>query len=225
MGLALRAYSDLEQAVDRYLHWAGLAVAVAAGTLLVVVASVSGKPVVWLSVALYVAGLLAMLTCSAMANHFLHDRSPRSRWLERLDHSAIFFMIAATYSPFAIGAMGGAWGWRLFLFVWSVALLGIGVKLLTRGGLSYRWSISLYLVLGWSILPVLQPLLSAVSTAALALLLAGGLLYSTGVLFFVWSRLPFHHVVWHGFVLAAAGLHYAAVLVGVVLPAAALPSS
>ena len=157
----------------------------------------------------YAAGLLAMLGCSALYN--LTPEGARKRLFRRLDHAAIFLMIAGSYTPFALVEIAGTWGAGLLAFVWGVAGVGIAVELLGLGRHDGR-SVAAYLLLGWSVLAALGPLSAAVSPTGLALLVAGGVLYSVGVAFHLWTRLPYHNVVWHGFVLAAAACHYAAVL-------------
>ncbi len=211
-----RTYSGAEQWADRIVHWLGIAVAVSASVGLLLLAFRQSDPTLSVSIVVYASGLIVMLACSAICNYDLSERSRYAELFKRLDHSGILFMIAATYTPFTLIALGGVWGWSLFAFVWTVALGGIVLKLATRGPLRHGISIGIYLVLGWSVLAVLQPLVSAVSVGVLVLLLAGGVLYSSGVIFYLWKRLPFHVPIWHGFVLAAAGCHYAAVLVGVV---------
>jgi hemolysin III len=171
-------------------------------------------PVLIASVLIYGAGLIAMLGCSAL--YHLAESGRRKEWFRCLDHAAIFFMIAATYTPFTLNRIGGPWGIGLFAFVWLVAIFGISIKLLWPRALD-GLSIVAYLLLGWSILAALDPLISAVSPEALALLIVGGLLYSLGILFHVWDRLPYQNAIWHAFVLAAASCHYAAILSDVIL--------
>ncbi|MEX0730939.1 MAG: hemolysin III family protein [Aquisalimonadaceae bacterium] len=212
-----RYYTAAEQWVDRILHWFAIATAVAAVAGLLMLALRHNDNLLSGSVLLYGLGLLGMLSCSALCNHDLSDRSRYTELFRRLDHAAILFMIAATYTPLALVLMGGVWGWGLFAFVWTVALTGIVIRLITRGPLRPAVSIALYLLLGWSILGVLEPLLAVAPLSVLVLLFCGGLLYSSGVLFFVWKRMPYHISIWHGFVLSAAGCHYAAILFAVVL--------
>jgi hemolysin III len=164
----------------------------------------------------YAAGLMAMLACSALYN--LTAAGPLKRLFRRFDHAAIFAAIAGTYTPFALVAIGGAWGAGLLAFVWTVASAGIAVELL--GLRRPNWLMTAaYLLLGWTILAALGPLSAAVSPAGLTLLATGGVLYSVGVAFHLWRSLPFQNAIWHGFVLAAAACHYAAVLREVVAAA------
>ena len=158
---------------------------------------------------LYGIGLMTMLACSALYN--LTEDGPRKRLYRRLDHAAIFLMIAGTYTPFALVALGGVWGVGLLAVVWVAAAVGIAVELLglrRHDGLS----VAAYLLLGWTVLPALGPLSAVMSFTGLVLLVAGGVLYSVGATFHVWTSLPYQNAIWHGFVLAAAGCHYVAVL-------------
>jgi len=130
----------------------------------------------------------------------------------KLDHGAIYVFIAGSYTPFALGALGGPWGWTLFGLVWSLAVLGVTLKAFDR--LSHPWlSTGLYLVMGWLVLIAVVPLVERVPLPGLALLVAGGLAYTAGVVFFVLdSRLRYAHAVWHGFVVAGTGCHFAALM-------------
>jgi hemolysin III len=129
-----------------------------------------------------------------------------------LDHSAIFLLIAGTYTPFTLGVLRGAWGWTLFGLVWGLAALGVTLKAVGRA--SHPWlSTGLYLAMGWVVVIAVDPLLERVSTQGIAWLLAGGLAYTVGVAFFATdSRLRYGHTVWHLFVAAGTGAHYFAVL-------------
>lgn len=213
-----RRYTAAEQWADRVLHWFGIATATAAVAGLVLLTLPHKDGLLSLSVLLYGTGLLLMLSSSALCNHDLSDRSsPSKQFFRRLDHAGILFMIAATYTPLALILIGGIWGWSLFTFVWTVALAGIVANFISRGPVWPAVSIALYLLLGWSILAVLEPLRAVAPVSVLVLLFTGGLLYSSGIFFFIRKRIPYHVSIWHGFVLAAASCHYAAILVAVVL--------
>jgi hemolysin III len=201
-------YRPGEMIVDRYLHWTGIGLGPIAVMALIWLAR-HRDGTIMISVVIYGASLLAMLGCSAL--YHLSGVARRKALFRRLDHAAIFFLIAGTYTPFALNTIGGAWGVGLFAFVWAVASLGIVFKLL-RPSVLEGASIVAYLLLGWSVLAVLDPLLSAVSSRTLALLALGGLLYTVGVLFHVWNRLPYQNAIWHAFVLAGASCHYAAIV-------------
>jgi len=130
----------------------------------------------------------------------------------KLDHGAIYIFIAGSYTPFTLGALGGPWGWTLFGLVWSLAVLGVTLKAFDR--LSHPWlSTGLYLAMGWLVLIAFVPLVERVPAAGVALLVAGGLAYTLGVVFFMLdSRLRYAHAVWHSFVVAGTGFHFTAVL-------------
>jgi hemolysin III len=164
----------------------------------------------WIALSLYAAGLMSMTGCSALYNLTSSTASWKSAF-RRLDHAAIFVMIAGTYTPFALIALRGDLGTALLAFVWAVALTGVALKLLCPWRFEQS-SIAVYLLLGWTILAVLPSLAAAVPVICLLLLGAGGVLYSLGVVFHLWARLPYHNAVWHGFVLGAAACHYVAVL-------------
>uniref|UniRef100_UPI0035AFEC42 PAQR family membrane homeostasis protein TrhA n=1 Tax=Hylemonella sp. TaxID=2066020 RepID=UPI0035AFEC42 len=130
----------------------------------------------------------------------------------KLDHGAIYLFIAGSYTPFALGALGGPWGWTLFGLVWAMAVLGITLKAFDR--LSHPWlSTGLYLAMGWIVLIAAVPLVERVATPGLVLLVAGGLAYTVGVVFFLLdSKMKYAHAVWHAFVATGTGLHFFAVL-------------
>jgi hemolysin III len=198
-----------EWRVDAMIHAVGVTFGLAACVILAIVAVPHWDSAVLASLTVYGAGLLAMLGCSALYN--IAGHSPRKALWRRLDHAAIFVMIAGTYTPFAAIAIGGAWGMGLLVFVWVAAAAGAILKLL-RPGRRERLSIAAYLLLGWTILVAIDRLIAAVSLPAFVLLAAGGILYSVGVLFHRWDTLPYNRAVWHGFVLTAAACQYFAVL-------------
>lgn len=140
------------------------------------------------------------------------SRSPRLRpRLRLLDHSAIYLLIAGTYTPFALGVLGGAWGWSLFGLVWGLALAGI----LAKTTLGFRFPVSstlLYLAMGWIGVVAARPLMQSLTPQELTWIVAGGLAYTLGVPFYLWKSRPYAHAVWHLFVLAGVACHFVAVL-------------
>lgn len=197
-----------ERLADAVVHFVGLSLGAAGSVALAALAIPRSDAQLLIAVGLYAGGLLCMFGCSAL--HNLSSRSPRSGWLRRLDHAAIFLMIAGTYTPFTLIAMGGVWGWTLLTFVWGMAAFGMAAKLL-RPQRFERAAIVLYLLMGWCILVAVEPLSESVSFVGIALLASGGALYTTGVIFHLRKELPFQNVIWHFFVLAGAACHYAAV--------------
>lgn len=202
-------YSKGEILADTAAHVLGLLFGLIATIALLITASQHDQALLILGASLYGLGLLAMLTCSAAYN--LWPPSPAKELWRRFDHAAIFIMIAGTYTPFLMNRVGGDWGFGLLSFVWTVALIGAAMKL----AFPRRWesiTIAMYLGLGWSILIAINPLLQSVSVNSLILIAVGGLIYSIGVVFHLWERLPYQNAIWHWLVLAAAVCHYIAVL-------------
>jgi hemolysin III len=198
---------------DMIVHVIGLSLAVIGGATLLALAFGLGTPGQAASVLIYIAGFVAMLALSAAYNF------SKVRWrpiLRRLDHAAIFVMIAGSYTPFTTQRLHGGWAVGMTLAVWGLALAGVAAKLFLPG-LGRRFWIGLYLALGWVALVAIKPIISGVPWVALWLLAAGGLVYSTGAVFYVLKQLNFRRAIWHGHVVGAATLHFAAVLVGVVL--------
>ena len=215
MAGGLREFAARELAADRVIHLLGIALGITGAIAIVVVAAVMRRLDELPPILIYAAGLLAMLGCSAAYNMF---RTSRWRdWLRRFDHAAIFAMIAGTYTPFTLLGLKGAWSISLTAVIWAVAAIGIAIKLLKPQRIE-TVSIGLYLALGWIGVVAAGPFMAAFDPVTLSLLAAGGFLYSSGVVFHLWHRLPYQNAIWHGFVLAAAAVHYAAV-VGVVVEA------
>jgi hemolysin III len=203
-----------EFVADAIVHAIGLVVGAAGSLVLLVAVAIDGKAAKLPAIIVYIGGLIAMLGCSAAYHVF---QSPRRReFLRRLDQSAIFLMIAGTYTPFTTLCLKGAWAIGLTALVWSGAALGIALKMVAARALD-QLSVGIYLALGWVGLIATGPLSTTLAPSTLALLGVGGLVYSIGVIFHIWESLPFQKAVWHGFVLVAATLHYAAVCDGVVI--------
>jgi hemolysin III len=203
-----------ELAADRIIHMVGVfAGAIGAATLMGIAANIVDGETLSATL-LYSVCLVTMLVCSAAYN--LASKSPRHQFLRRVDHAAIFLMIAGTYTPFTTCRLHGLWAVGMTAAVWTGALAGAVIKLICPSRIE-RVSVAAYLALGWIILVGMRPLLASVNVWTAVLLAVGGALYSIGVGFFLWRTLPFQTAIWHGFVLAAAGCHYAAVLDGVVL--------
>ena len=137
------------------------------------------------------------------------------RVLQKLDHAAIFLLIAGTYTPFTLVNLRGGWGWTLFGMVWSIAIAGMIMELIVKKRYK-RISVGLYLGLGWMIMIAIGPMITHVAPGGLALLLVGGLFYSLGVIFYVWKTLVYHHAIWHLFVLAGSASHFFAVFLYVI---------
>ncbi|MEK9284458.1 MULTISPECIES: hemolysin III family protein [unclassified Bradyrhizobium] len=202
-------YDRAELIADGVIHAIGVLAGIIAATVLVVLAAVYASAVDIVGVSIYVAGLLSMLVLSATYN--LWPVSPAKWVLRRFDHSAIYLLIAATYTPFILELKDSVFALALLVCVWCVAILGIVLKLAWPGRFD-RVSIGIYLAMGWSGLMLYDAVVKALPAMALGFVLAGGALYSLGVIFHAWRRLRFQNAIWHGFVLAGAACHYTAVL-------------
>lgn len=209
MSKAARIYSEIEHRADAVIHVLGILFAINASLWLL--AHVAGTNLsVIISVSVYCAGLLAMIGFSAAYNLTPHHRPIAKSILRRFDHAAIFIMIAATYTPFAANRLGVETGGIILAAIWACATFGVVMKVAFPEKLE-KTSLMLYLGMGWMIVTVMKPLSVTLASVDFWLLIAGGLIYSAGVAFYVIERIPFHKAIWHGFVLAAAIVHFSAI--------------
>jgi hemolysin III len=202
-----------EELANSLTHGAGLALALAGMAVLMTYARALGTDWHVVSCGIYGATLVALFTASTLYHSV---PTPRARpALRACDLAAIFLLIAGTYTPFALVNLRGAWGWSMLAAIWGLAALGIALhRVLARQRAAVR--AAPYLAMGWLAVVAAEPLLAAVAPGGLALLLAGGLAYTGGVPFYAWRRLPYHHAIWHAFVLAGGACHFFAVLLFVV---------
>lgn len=203
-----------EREADLWVHVIGLALAALGAVVLAGLAVVYGGMSVMVATAIYALCLIAMLTCSTVYN-LTHPCTVRPL-LRRLDEAAIFVMIAGSYTPFTTQRFEGAWAVGFTALIWGIALAGVLAKLFAPRINDMFWS-AVYVVFGWLVVLAIRPLIETVHPAALWLLVAGGLIYTAGVFVFINQKIRFRRAIWHGFVVAGAGTHWAAVLVGVVL--------
>lgn len=206
------AYTRAEMISDAVVHVMGLAlVLMAVPVLIVLTALYRGDPASVTGVSIYSAALVAMILCSALYN--IGESSGFGRaveWLlRRLDHAAIYIKIAGTYTPFTLVSGQGL---GLTLGIWGAALAGVILKIISPERFK-GVALALYLGMGWAAVAAGGPLLAALPVAVQVLMMVGGGLYTLGVVFYLWRRLPFHYTIWHGFVLAASLVFYAAVMV------------
>lgn len=209
----LRHHSAREQFADGCVHVVGLVAGLAGAVTLMALAS-AHSPQRIAAVGVYAGGLLAMLGASAAYNLAYATRF--RAFLRRCDHSAIFLMIAGTYTPFTLTFIGGWLGLAATGLIWLLALGGIALRMLSPR-IFARVNVGLYLALGWIAVLIIGPLLATFSLFTSIALVLGGALYTFGVPFHIWESLPFQNAIWHVFVLAAALCHYLAVLDSVVL--------
>ena len=204
-------YDRKEIFADCIVHILGIVTAIGGAAVLIVIAVHAGNIRRVTAVAIYLGSLLIMLFSSAVYN--LWPVTPFKWWLRRFDHSAIYLLIAATYTAFMLPVYGAVPAVALAT-IWIAALLGIAIKIMLPDRFD-KMSVPLYLTTGWSGALAIGPVAAVLAPVTLFLILAGGALYSFGVVFHVWYGLRFQNAIWHGFVLAAAACHYAAVLTSV----------
>jgi len=204
-----------EEIANAATHGLGAALSIAGLTILVVLASLHGSAIHIVSLAIYGSTLVLLYLASTIYHAIQHSRAKAV--LNIMDHAAIFLLIAGTYTPFTLVSMGGVVGWTLFVTVWTLAVAGILFKVFHRSHTD-RVTLPIYLAMGWLMIIAAGELLGAVGVGGTVWLLVGGLFYSFGVIFFVWEKLPYNHMVWHLFVMAGSACHFTAVAIYVLPP-------
>jgi len=187
-----------------------VAAVLAVAALVMMVAVSIGDPYRVVAASVFGGTLVLLYTSSAIYHSFTCPRL--KNLLQVLDHACIYLLIAGSYTPISLVAIRGPWGWTLLGLVWSLALAGVVVKSVLRRNREAWWSTALYLLMGWLVVIAIGPIVRALPPAGLAWLIAGGACYTLGIVFFVWQRLPFHHAIWHLFVIAGSACHVVATL-------------
>ncbi|GMU43253.1 MAG: hemolysin III family protein [Xanthomonadales bacterium] len=207
----------LEELLNALTHGIGAVVALAGAAVLITLASVYAD--VWAIVgsAVYGSSLLLLYVASTLY-HAIHHAPTKAR-LKIFDHCMIYVLIAGTYTPFTLTSLRGVWGWTLFGLIWGLAVAGVIFKLFYTGRFK-GLSTAIYLAMGWLVVIALDPLMRSLPGSAFAWLLAGGIAYTAGTLFYMSRRLPYAHAIWHAFVIAGSVCHFTAVLIQVLAPAA-----
>ncbi len=211
--IKLPHYSTGEEIANSVTHAVGIVLSIAGLAVLASLASVFGT--VWhiVSCSIYGASQIMLYTASTLYHSI---PLPRAKAVFRvLDHSAIFLLIAGTYTPFALVTVGGVWGWVIFGIVWALAITGISLQTVL---IRHKAIVTVipYIAMGWLAVVGFKPLVERVAPGGLALLVAGGLAYTLGCIFYVWRRLPYHHAVWHVFVMLGSAFHFFAVCLYVI---------
>jgi hemolysin III len=200
--------SHAEEMASMATHAVGTVLAIAAFVMMVLAAE--GEVFKTISASVF-GGSLVLLYLSSTIYHA--TSCPRRKpWLQALDHACIYLLIAGSYTPLSLVALRGPWGWSLFGVVWLLALAGVLLKTLGRGKRTSWWSTGLYIFMGWLAVFALGPMIRALPMEGIAWLVAGGLCYTFGVIFFAWEKLPFNHAIWHLFVLAGSFCHVMATM-------------
>jgi hemolysin III len=205
-------YSFGDELASSVIHGIGIMLSIAGLATLVAFAALHGALAV-VACAVFGASLVLLYTASTLYHSI--PAAAAKPTLRALDHIAIYVLIAGTYTPFTLIVLPGAWGWSLFAAVWALALVG---SVLELGVLKryHKLAVLLYIGMGWIGLVAFGPLSKQLQVGGTALLLAGGVAYTLGVPFYLWRKLPYHHALWHVFVLAGSVLHFLAVLLYVI---------
>lgn len=205
-------YTAGEELANSITHGIGAALSVAGLTVLVVLAAIHGD--VWRVVSFSIYG--GCLTILYLVSTLYHGfRRPKLKHIFRiLDHSAIYLLIAGTYTPITLVSMRGPWGWSIFGVVWGLALIGISFKAIFIGRFE-KLSVAAYILMGWLCVIAFKEMLLTIPPGGIAWLIAGGVVYTAGVVFYAWERLPFNHAIWHLFVLGGSICHFFAILLHV----------
>lgn len=201
--------SPREEIANSLTHGLGTVLSIAGLVVMVVMAAHRGDAWQIVSFSIFGSSLMLLYLASTLYHSISHPTA--KRLLKMLDHSAIYLLIAGSYTPFALVTLRGPWGWSLFGVIWGLAAAGIVMKCCCIDRF-HTASVVLYLLMGWLCVVACKQLLAELSLLSLALLVCGGLSYTLGVAFYRWHTLPYHHAVWHLFVLGGSALHYFSVL-------------
>jgi len=201
-------YGPGEELANVITHSAGMGLAIAGLVILMVLTAGRGDLLRLLTCAVFGGALVVLYGGSAL---YHGARNPRWRAVtQALDHVMIYILIAATYTPFTLVTLRGPWGWSIFFIVWGLALLGVVREIVWKG--RPKWlSIVLYLAMGWVIVVAMKPLVERLPAGGLWLLLAGGIVYTVGTVFYALKKVPYMHTVWHLFVIGGSVCHFLAV--------------
>lgn len=205
-----RPQSPGEEIANSISHGAGMVAAITAFPFLMI-AAIRGGEVSGIVGAAVFATSMVLLYGASMLFHAC-PRGRAKRFFQFLDHSAIYLLIAGTYTPFTLGPLRGGWGWTLFGLVWGLALAGIALKAILGAERGGRVSLGIYLAMGWLIVIAAQPAWAHIPKWGLFWLLVGGIAYTLGVVFFAAERIRYFHFVWHLFVVAGSACHFLAVI-------------
>lgn len=206
-GLAAR-YSPRDEVANTATHGLGMALSIAGLCVMVVYASLQGGAYRIVGASIFGASMVALYLSSTL---YHVSRRPRLKQVFRvLDHSAIYLLIAGSYTPFTLISLRGGWGWSLFGVIWGLAVCGVFLKIFFVGRFQ-ALSVAVYLAMGWLAIIAFKPVLAALPTVGFLWLAAGGIMYTVGVVFYAWRQMPYHHAVWHLFVLAGTACHFVSV--------------
>jgi hemolysin III len=198
-----------EEIANSISHGLGLLLALVAVPALVLSAMRAGDVRFLIGVSVFGATMIVLYLASTLYHSTTHEAA--KQWFRLFDHTAIFLLIAGSYTPFALGVLRGPWGWSLLAAIWTLAIVGITLKIIRRTRHS-RVSIVLYVLMGWLAVVATKPILELIPMPGVLLILAGGVAYTGGLAFFAAHRIRYNHFIWHLFVIAGTVCHYFAIL-------------
>lgn len=201
-------YSRREEIANSITHGIGVALSVAGLIVLVVLAAIYGD--VWrvVSFSIYGGSLILLYLASTLYHSLQHPKVKQV--LRKFDHAAIYVLIAGTYTPFLLVSMRGSWGWPLFILIWGMAVAGIVWKMFFLGKLEILATI-IYILMGWMCVFLFKDMMATIPPLGVTMLIAGGIVYTAGVIFYAWEKLPYNHAIWHLFVLGGSICHFVAI--------------
>jgi len=208
-------YTVSEEIAHSITHGLGILFAITALTMLVAYSSINGSTSQVVSSSIYGTTLIMMFSASTLYHGVFHIKT--KALLKKLDHAAIYLLIAGTYTPYFLVSLRDTPIWHLFIFLWVFAILGVIFEFIHIKALK-KVSLALFLGMGWLAVFIIEPLSVQVETGGMLLLLAGGIAYTLGVIFYVWNKLKYNHAIWHVFVLAGSALHFCSIFFYVIVP-------
>lgn len=200
-----KLYTAKEEFAHALTHGIGAVLSVVALVVMLLWTSTHGDAWHVVAATIYGASLILLYTASTLYHAFPWPKA--KAMFQQLDHAAIYILIAGTYTPYALINLRDAWGWTLMGVAWGIAIVGVALELCMKKRVGWL-SLSLYLGMGWMAIIAINPMIDNVDSGGLMLLVAGGLAYTLGVIFYVWESLPYNHAIWHLFVLAGSVFHF-----------------
>jgi hemolysin III len=208
-GITLPNYRLSEEIAHSVTHGIGIVLAIAALAIMTAFAAVFGTARHIVGCSIFGTTMIILYTASTLYHGIQNEKAKKV--FRVFDHSAIFLLIAGTYTPFTLICLKGAWGWTFFGIIWGLAVFGVLLQTISKMRFEVL-SLILYVAMGWMSVVAFKPMISLLPTAGLIFLIAGGLSYTSGIIFYVWEKLPFNHAIWHVFVLGGSVSHFFAVM-------------
>ncbi len=205
----IHRYTLGEEIANSITHGIGAALSIAALVLLVAFASQHRDAWQIVSFSIYGVSLIALYLSSTLYHAFTNEKA--KHFFRIMDHSCIFLLIAGTYTPPTLIAMRGSWGWTIFTLIWVMAVGGLIFETINIG--KYKFiSVSIYMAMGWLAIIAFKPMLATLPPGMFKWFLIGGLFYTSGIIFYIWKKVPYNHAIWHMFVLGGSITHFFAIL-------------